>query len=517
MARRLWGLAATTLTAVALVTSASCNPAAQSGSSQDGGDGGSTLVIARTADVDVLDPHRATAFQTVQALGLVYDSLLTTDAKGELAPRLAQHWNVSKDGKTVSFTLRKGVKFHNGDPLTATDVKASLERVLDPKTAGVGASNLASVKTVDTRSDHQVVLHLSKPDSALLYALTSVNTSIVDHASIKSNGKLPRKPNGTGPYRFGERKQGSQLTLEANKAYWGTKPEIDKIQIRVIPSESSILSGMRSGAFDLGLITDPSVAHQVKGGKVDLVKKPSLPYHALMLNGRHHPLDKLKVRQAIACALDRQQVIDTALDGDGKVTGPITSPAFSYPPTAGLPCNAPDTAKAKQLLSQAGYPDGFKVDCLVPTGLWATGVAEAENVQAQLAKVGVQLTLNKEPSNVYVQDWLKADFDTTIARNGGSYNPYLMYGRYFTTGGSLKKPAGLTSDELSSLLAKGNAQTSTDAQRQTYQQLQKQMLHLSPWVWILQEEAYYLVGSDVHGFQPMPDESLRPLVNASVG
>lgn len=516
MARKMWGLAATAVTAVALVASASCNPAG-SNSSQSEGNGGKTLVIARTADVDVLDPHRATAFQTVQALGLIYDSLLTTDTNGKLAPRLAKHWNVSKDGKTVTFTLRKGVKFDNGDPLTAADVKASLDRVLNPKTAGVGASNLASVKTVDTRSDRQVVLHLSKPDSALLYALTAVNTAIVDRKQVKSNGKLPREPNGTGPFRFGQRKQGSQLTLKANKAYWGKAPKLDKIEIRVIPSESSILSGMRSGAFDLGLITDPSVAHQVKGGKVDLVKKPSLPYHALMLNGRHQPLGKLKVRQAISCALDRKQVIDTALDGDGKVTGPITSPAFSYPPTAGLPCDAPDRAKAKQLLRQAGYPNGFTVNCLVPTGLWATGVAEAENVQSQLAKIGVHLKLNKEPSNVYVQDWLNAKFDTTIARNGGSYNPYLMYGRYFTSDGSLKKPAGLTSKTLGSLLAKGDEQTSTAAQRQTYQRLQKQMVRLSPWVWILQEEAYYLVGNDVHGFQPLPDESLRPLVRTSVG
>lgn len=129
----------------------------------------------------------------------------------------------------------------------------------------------------------------------------------------------------------------------------------------------------------------------------------------------------------------------------------------------------------------------------------------------------MHLKLNKEPSNVYVQDWLNAKFDTTIARNGGSYNPYLMYGRYFTSDGSLKKPAGLTSKTLGSLLAKGDEQTSTAAQRQTYQRLQKQMVRLSPWVWILQEEAYYLVGNDVHGFQPLPDESLRPLVRTSVG
>ena len=274
---------------------------------------------------------------------------------------------------------------------------------------------------------------------------------------------------------------------------------------------------MKAGAFALGLLSDPSVADTATNNNgFSLVKQPALAYHVLQLNGRHKPLDNIKVRQAIACAVDRQQVIDTAAFGDGAVTGPITSPAYQYSPTDGLPCTPGDLTAAKQLLADAGYPNGFHLKTIVETGEYATSVAEGQNLQAQLAKIGVTLDLQQLTTSPYVTAWLDADYDAAVALNGGSSDPYLMYGRYFTTDGSLTKPAGLTSQTLNDLLVKGNSTTDESVRQATYKSLQEELLKESPWVWTFRGDDYYLVSSKISGFTPRADESLINLAVTGV-
>jgi peptide/nickel transport system substrate-binding protein len=230
-----------------------------------------------------------------------------------------------------------------------------------------------------------------------------------------------------------------------------------------------------------------------------------------MLNGSKGPLADVRVRQAISCAVNRDEVIKTAANGDGKVTGPITSPAFSYSATDGLPCKPGDTNAAKKLLADAGYGSGFTLNTIVETGEYATAVGEAQNLQSQLGKVGVSLALQQLTTAPYVKAWLAADYDAAVALNGGSYDPYLMYGRYFTTGGSLAKPGGIVSQELNDLLVKGNT-TSDDGQRQdTYAQLQKQLLKESPWVWLFRGDDYYAQSTKAQSVSPRPDQLLTSL------
>jgi peptide/nickel transport system substrate-binding protein len=498
-----------TLAAAALVA---CSP---SGSGKDDKkSGGGTFVVARTGDIDKLDPQVATAFQTVETLGLVYSRLVTTDGSGKLIGDLATKWATAADGNSVTFTLRDGVKWQDGSAFTSADVKASIERILNEKTAAVGRSNLLAIKSVDTPSDTSVVLHLSAPSAALLYSLSSVNASIESKKDIAA-GTVGKKPNGTGPFAWKQWAQGQQVVLTGNKDYYGGTPKIGTLQFRVIPDESSILSGMKAGAFQLGLLSDPSVAKQASGGAYKLLKQPALSYHTLMLNGRRGPLKNQQVRQAISCAIDRDQVLQTAAFGDGTVTGPITSPAFKFSPTDGLPCTPGDTSKAKSMLAAAGFGKGFTLTTIVETGEYATAVGEGQNLQAQLKKIGVNLKLKQLPTSPYVTAWLDADFDAAVALNGGSYDPYLMYGRYFVAGGSLSKPAGLESSALSTVLSKGNA-SSNDAERQSiFADAQKQLLAESPWVWLFRSDDYYLVGSKVTGFTPRPDEALTSLATAS--
>ncbi|WP_163507653.1 ABC transporter substrate-binding protein [Fodinicola acaciae] len=493
---------------LAVTAMAACSPNPSGGDSAKG-----TLTVARTGDIDQLDPARATAFQTVQSLALVYDTLLTTDDTGNLKPALAEKWQAS--GSTVTFTLRSGVKFHDGTDFTSADVKATLERGLDPKTSSVVRSYLKVIKSVDTPDAHTVVLNLQHPDTSLLTALTYVGNSILAAKDIKA-GAVGKKPNGTGPYNWQRWQQNQRLTLAANARYWDGKPKNAGLEFRVIPDEASIVSGMKAHSFDFGLLSDPAVAKQIgSGGDVSLVDQATLSYHVLQLNGRRGPLVNIKARQAIACAVDRQAIATTVYFGKAVITGPITSPAYPNDATNGLPCKPGDTAAAKKLLTESGNPNGFTLHTIVMTGEYSTSTNIAQVLQSQLAAIGVKLQIDRQQTNVYVPNWTKANFDAAVALNGGSTDPYLQYGRYFTTDGSLKVPAGLSDPKLNDLLVRGNAATDAAARKQIYQQLQQNLLSDSPWVWLFRNEVFYLTGKGVTGFKPLPTESLQYLRQTS--
>lgn len=503
---RRWGVATAILALGAGAVACSPSPSSdtKSGSKAE-------LVVARTADVDVLDPARATAFSTTQTLALVYDQLVDTDASGKLVPGLATKWTVAPDGKSVTFALRTGVKFHHGQAFTSADAKATLDRIRDPKTASVDASYLANVTAVDAPDAHTLKLTLKQPDASLLTALSYTGTSILSAADIKA-GTVDKKPDGTGPYTWKTWKQGQQLDLAANKDYWGGAPKNAGVQFRVIPDEASIVSGMKAGSFSLGIVSDPALTKQLtNSNRMKLVANPTLDYHVLQLNGRRGPLKKQAVRQAIGCAVNRKDAIDTVYFGQAKQTGPIVSPAYSYDPLEGLGCTDGDTAAAKKMLAEAGYAKGFHLKTIVMTGQYSTSTNLAQVLQAQLKKVNITLDLDRQQTNVYVPNWSKANFDAAVALNGGSTDPYLQYNRYFTTDGSLKVPAGLADKKLDSLLRKGNETTDEATRKQVFGELSQQLNTDSPWVWLFRNQTYYLQANNLTGFTATPSDSLENL------
>jgi peptide/nickel transport system substrate-binding protein len=488
----------TVLTAVAC----SPNPSADSPREQ-------TLIVARTGDIDLLDPSRATAFQTVQAMGLVYDTLIDADDKGNLVPGLAETWDTS-DPERVTLTLRDGVTFHDGAKFTAADARATLERNLDPETGSVVRSYLLNVDSIESPDQRTLTINLKRPDASLLTALSYTGNSILAKADIAA-GKVGKDVNGTGPFRWRTWQQGQKLTLAGNPKYWNDAPKLKTVEFRVIPDEASIVSGMKAGSFHLGTVTDPAVARQVNGSRVRLIAQPTTSYHVLQLNARRGPLKKLAVRQAIACAVDREEVVDTVYFGQAELTGPITSPAYQYDPTEGLPCRPGDLATARQLLTDAGYPKGFDLKTIVMLGEYNTSTNIAQVLQAQLAEIGVEIDLDRQQTSVYVPNWMKGRFDAAVALNGGSTDPYLLYNRYFTSDGSLTVPAGYDSERLDRLLREGNASTDQATRQRVFGDLQRQLLHDSPWVWLFRNQVHYVVSRKVSGFRTLPTESLEYL------
>lgn len=477
--------------------------------------GGGTLVIGRTADIDTLDPHKATAFQTVQTLGLVYGTLVELNSKLEIVPGLATSWKFTDGAKTLTLKLRPKVRFQDGTQFTSADVAASLNRILNPATGAVARSNIADIQSISTPGPLTVVLHLADPDVPILAALADVNTAILSRKDIDS-GSFTTHANGTGPFEFASWTPKQSVKLIRNPVYWGGRVPLAGVQFRVIPDESSVVSALRANQIQMGLITDPVVARQLKGGALKLVREPALSYHVLMLNDRHSPLDKQYVRLAIQCAIDRQQVLNSAALGEGRVTGPITSPAYRSDPLA-RPCPKPNLTKAKQFLKGAGFPNGgIMLHTIVEKGEYSTAVAEAQSVQAQLARIGINLDLQVLDAGTYVQRWLAADFDAAIALNGGRVDPDTMYNRYFTSSGSLNKVAGYASPKLDQLFAQGRATSDVAKRRAIYTQISKTLEAQGVWVWLFTTYDYYGMSSKVHDFVPMPNESLQYLRQTSL-
>jgi peptide/nickel transport system substrate-binding protein len=470
---------------------------------------GGTVVVGRTGDIDNLDPHLATAFQTIDALELIYDSLTELDADLNVVPALATDWTYNEDGTELTMNLREGVTFHDGSPLTSADVVASLERILDEATGAVVRSNLLSIESITAPDDLTVVMTLSAPDATLPAALSDLNTAIVPAAAIEA-GTVGNEPNGTGPFTFGAWEQGQQLELPAFADYWGDGPFIDGVTIRVVPEEQSMLSALQADEVQLGVMGNPAVIEQVSDPLV-LERSTAMGYFPFFLNSSRPPLDVKEVRQAISCAIDRQELIDTALLGEGVPTGPFVEGIFKTEAFDGLPCDGPDKDMARQLLTDAGFPDGFPLETIIITGENDAGINIAQNLQAQLSEIGVDLDLQPLETNIYVDRWLEADFDSALSENGAGPDPHHTYAKYFTSTGNFQNVAGLTSPELDQLFADGQATTDPEARVPIYNEISQILLDESPWVWLYQGYRFQVRVPELEGFVPHPTGSIKSL------
>jgi peptide/nickel transport system substrate-binding protein len=471
--------------------------------------GGGTLVVGRTGDIDNLDPHLATAFQTVDALELIYDSLTELDADLNVQPGLASEWEFNDDGTELTVHLREGVTFHDGDPMTSADVVASLERVLDEATGAVQRTNLLSIAELSAPDDLTVVMALSVPDATLPAALTDVNVAIMSDASIAA-GTAATEPNGTGPFSFVNWTQGQSVELDAFDDYWGEGPFVDGILIRVVPEEQSMLAALQAGEVHLGVMGNPAVIEQVSDPLV-LERSTAMGYFPFFLNSERGPLQEKEVRQAISCAIDRQELIDTALLGEGVPTGPFVEGIFQTGPFDGLPCEGTDRELARQLLADAGFADGFTIETIIITGENDAAINIGQNLQAQLAEIGVNLELQQLETNVYVDRWLAADFDSALSENGAGPDPHNTYAKYFTSQGNFVNVSKLSSPELDALFAEGQTTTDPEARVPIYNEISQILLDESPWVWLYRGYRYQVRVPELEGFVPHPTGSLKSL------
>ncbi len=353
-----------------------------------------TVTVALYADAISLDPEDTNDNLSLSVEREVYDGLVGFTPDMKLKPELATTWEASPDAKVFTFHLRRGVKFHDGTPLNAQAVKINFDRARDADHKLKKYSLYEEIASVDAVDDSTVRFTLRKPFGAMLYNFAHPSSRIISPAAIKQGEEqIARHPVGTGPFKFVSWAPGREIVLERNSDYWESgKPLVDRIVFRLVPEDASrvamLLSGEAQFAFPIPGVQVEAVS-KAQGVSVD--KRWSIYAYYLAMNTQHVPFNTQQVRQAMNYGIDKEAVIKVVLRGFGRVLdAPITPGVAGY--SAVQPGGWPyDVAKAKQLLSEGGFPRGFT------TVLWVVNQTElvrvGEAVQQLLAKIGVTVQL----------------------------------------------------------------------------------------------------------------------------
>lgn len=365
---------------------------------------GGTLRIGWIPDAKTLDPHLSVQFAERYVLYMVFNTLVGLDRSFNVVPELARSWQVSADGKQVTFQLQRGVKFHDGTDFTAEVVKWNIERILDPQTKSPQRSQLepavAAVKVVDP---YTVTLELKKAFAPLLAALAERPGFILSPAAVKQSGPdFGRRPVGSGPFRVVEWVQDSHVTLERFADYWDKgKPYLDRVSYRVVPDPTVRLTMVRTGEVDITTDVDAKDVPALQGDPNLRVSemKPAARWTALQWQVDKPPFNNKALRQAIALAIDRNELKEVLLRGFGEAArGPVVPGLWWFDPNfKGI---GYDLELARKKLAEAGYPNGFRHKFVVEnTPQW---IRQAELLQAQLQKINVTLDFELvNPADAY--------------------------------------------------------------------------------------------------------------------
>lgn len=391
--QRHW-LATLVVCALSVALAACGGGSSKSGDAPKIADPNGTLRFGFTVAAVPLDPHTAVSSvaQTPYVFP-VYDRLTELAVGRDLRPMLATKWTFSADSKQVTFTLREGVKFHDGSPVDAAAVKGSLDRALTLPNSTV-KGQLAMVQSVDVVDPLTVLITANRPASDLPYILSNAVGSIISPAGI-NRPDLDRNPAGSGPYQVTDLRLGDRVSYERAPGYWDPRAQqVARIEIIGITDDNARLSALRSGQVDAMLSKIGQHDQAARLGKgFGLYSYPAASTYAIYLNTGRPNIDNTKVRQALNYAIDREGINTAILDGQcAPQTQPLT-PAFSEGYLENPPVRyTHDPVRARQLLAEAGLPNGFDMTMLIGTNL-SPQDKMASALQAQLAKIDVRLSI----------------------------------------------------------------------------------------------------------------------------
>ena len=361
------------------------------------------LVIAQGVDAEAVDPHLSYTTATMNIYLHIFDGLLHRDAGLAIRPALATAWRLVDDN-SWEFDLRPGVTFHDGSPFTAEDVKFSIERVLDPAFKSQLAPNINAVTRVEVVDPHKVRLITKSPYPILPARLTVFPIVPAKYLREKGDTLFKRRPVGTGPYRFVEWVKHDRLILEASPGYWGGRPRVDRLIFRPIPEAAGRVAALQAGNVDLITNVPPDLVAPLRGSpNAEVASVPSERVIFIGINPKlGGPTANKKVRQALNYGVDKQALIRFVLGGFGvQIPGLITQDHFGFDPTLAPYPHDPERARA--LLAEAGYPNGFDTTLYAPTGRYLKDREVGEAIAGQLTKIGVRAKVETPEWGTYVQ------------------------------------------------------------------------------------------------------------------
>ncbi|MBU4610250.1 ABC transporter substrate-binding protein [Achromobacter sp. GG226] len=385
----------------------------------------STVRVRLASDIGNLDPARIFQIENQSVASHIFNGLVKYDpASNAIVPDLASAWTVD-GGKVYTFTLREGVTFHKGHgPFTADDVKFSFERVLDPKTASAYAGQLAAIERIETPTPQTVVITLKSPNAGFLHKVAAFNQGwIVSRKAVTEMGdeKVRLNPVGTGPFVFERWTPGQEVSLSANPDYFEGAPKVGSVVFRIIRDETASAIALENGEIDVFFsLQQPEVIARLKqGGKVTVLDRPANHTINLVLNTTVKPLDDVRVRRAIAYAINRPALLQGFFKGTkGEAFNVLTSSFPEY--SEDVPRYDYDPAKARELLKEAGVGN-FTLELVTPAA--APYDKLVVPMASDLMAVGIQCKLQILERGTFLQARAKGTIPTSITGVVGAPDP----------------------------------------------------------------------------------------------
>ncbi len=469
-----------------------------------------TLKIAIWEDVNTFDPGWLTSAERELAImTCIFNGLVTYNpGNWEVVPSLAESWEISDDGKQITFKLRQGVQFHRGyGEMTAEDVKFSFERIADPKQKSPEKSAWEKLDKVEVVDKYTVKLILKEPMVNLFDSVLPLNTGmIVSKKAAEEMGreKFAFSPVGTGPYVMSSWSPKRQIALAANKDYWGPKPKTENLVFIPIVEDSTSETALKTGEIDVGRAATVNIAVFKKKKKFKVYSKPALKTYWLGMTVSKPPFDNLKLRQAFRLAVDVPKVVLAAFFGAAEPAAAILPP--------GVPGRwneaqvyKQDVPAARKLMAEGGKPDGFQMVLWVPAS--DTEKIMAEVIKAEAAKAGIEVIIEAKEIGAFNEGINKGQADAYIQFYTSTIDPdYIM--RWFA--GEDWNPSQWRNAKYVELIKQGTSVLDPEKREQNYIEAQK-LIDQDAWaVWLTHGSRVWVAQANVDMGGLYPNGRLAP-------
>lgn len=459
-----------------------------------------SLTMAMNAQPDTLDPQVTSATAAFQVGKSIYDTLVEVDEGGNIVPGLAASYELGLDGLSYTFQLVE-TTFHDGTPLGAADVVATLARIMDPALASPKAKEFTSVSSVEALDDRTVVVHLSEPAPALLATLASGWGAILPSERIASGHDFGNQPIGTGPFMFRSWVRDNAIILSRNSDYHSGPVQLEQVVIRFVSDTAVQLQGLLTGEFDI--IDNVAAADQPSvdaNPLLDLVREPSGTVLVAALNTRHPYLNDARVRRALNMAVDTEIVLEVAYGG-GTQVGTFMEAGSPWYPESVKPYPY-DPEKARALLREAGVPQNWTLDMALPQP-YEEHIQAGQIVQDFLRDVGVNAQIRIVEWGVWLSDIYGGErtFDITAVGHTGKLDPS---GRLTGLGLPDRNYTGLDDPDVAGWIADANVTADPVRRASLYSQALIRIHDEAPFIFFGTPNRVYAKKATVQGFWMTP-------------
>jgi peptide/nickel transport system substrate-binding protein len=482
------------------------------------------LNIAYTSDPTSLDPQKTPSVSLVHSL--IYDTLVVQGPDLQYHPSLATSWTISPDGKTITFKLRKDVKFQDGTPFNAQAVKFTFDRLMDPATASPGKSFLGTLTSTTVVDPYTVQLNFSAPYAPIFNSLSTDFCAIISPTAVQKEGaNFGQQPVGTGPYMLKSWNHGQSITLVRNPDYkWGPyyykdsgPAQYSEIVFKMLPEENTRVLALKSGEVQISDVPATSLSVIQADPNIQLVKAQSQGITYLGFNVSRAPWNDQNVRAAIAHLIQRDPIVQVGLNGLGVPQfTPIPTNVWGFSQTAASKEYNYDPAAAKKLLENDGYKpnaqgimtkNGQPLSLQILTYTTQPYPRVAQVVQNQIQQGGIQVSIKTLESASLLALTPTGNFDSILIAYGWS-DPDILY--YFFDSANLKTSDRVHLDDpaINALLMQGRTTVDPTQRAAVYQTLQEKLDQMAPWIPLYSQVSETGISKSVAGVQTLPDGTL---------